>query len=357
MNHDRYLRIIRGEDRTAAAGVARLGLRVMEGPYRAAVALRNGLFNVHARQGASLGRPTISVGNLTAGGTGKTPFVIEVVHRLCEMGHRPAVLLRGYGDDETRELRSAFAGGEAAVPVEANPKRAEQAADLLKREPGVSVFVLDDAFQHRQVQRDLDLVLIDATQPFGHGHVLPRGLLREPIGNLRRADAVIVTRSDQVSADALSRLDTRIEEIAGAAPLAHTATGWCALRQNGEELPIDVLHGKRVMGACGIGNPGAFERQLRASAGTVMQMAVCNDHHAWTADDLRALLRDADQAGAEAVVITEKDWVKWQPLLEQAEFPRPAMPIWRPALAVQFLDGEQAYVTLLQEVVGAYPEP
>jgi len=376
-NHARYLRLIRGESRSRAAAAARTALLAGEMPYRAAVALRNRLFDHHLRTPAQLGRPTISVGNLTAGGTGKTPMVIDLVQRLCAHGHRPAVLLRGYGNDETRELQNAFAtpngstpdtpkpaDGDATsgggslprgssahihIPVEANPDRAAQAADLLQRDPAVTAFVLDDAFQHRQAHRDLDLVLIDATQPFGHDHVLPRGLLREPAANLRRADAVIVTRSDQLTPDALHQLDQRITQLAGRAPIAHAATAWQTLRTETGDQPIDTLSGQRIVAACGIGNPAAFERQLRGHAGELLRFDPRADHHPWQRDELQRFLQTAADAGADSVVTTEKDWVKWQPLLEAMGSARPTIPIHRPAPTIRFLDGESAFVTLLQE--------
>lgn len=381
LNHDRYLRLIRGETRSPIAAAARTGLRLASGPYRSAVALRNRLFDLGLRQPARLGRPTISVGNLTTGGTGKTPMVIEIARRLRDAGHRPAVLLRGYGGDETRELQAALAslptdvsdpappappaGGQSMVPVEANPSRVAQAADLLTRQPEVGAFVLDDGFQHRQAHRDLDLVLIDATDPFGGERLLPRGLLREPMGNLRRADAVIVTRCDQLPPEALAQLDQRIAALTGRAPLAHVTARWAALRgpeSRGEgEQPIEALRDRRVLGACGIGNPRAFERQLRETAGAVAAVEVRRDHYPWTADDLRALLARAAEGGAEAIVTTEKDWVKWQPLLAEATTAgatagRAApldLPIYRPVLAIRFLDGEEAFATLLSQTVAA----
>lgn len=350
LDHDRFLRLVRGHDRSPPAAAARLGLSAAAAPYRAAVALRNRAFDLGLRRPMPLGRPTVSIGNLTTGGTGKTPMVIDTVRRLRATGERPAVLLRGYGDDETRELATALADTDPPTPVEANPSRVAQAAALLERCPDVSAFVLDDGFQHRQAHRDLDLVLIDATDPFGGGRLLPRGLLREPTCSLRRAHGVIVTRSDQVDAETLARLDAEIERLTDRPPLAHVAATWRVLRvdEAADEQPTQTLRERRVLGACGIGNPGAFERQLRQAAGEVVGMETRNDHHPWTAEALREVLDRAAAAGGEAVVTTEKDWVKWRPLLGRMPDSQ-TLPIYRPILMMRFLDGEAAFATLLQE--------
>lgn len=350
-NHDSYLRLIRGEDRSRLGGITRAFLSAASGPYRCVTVARNHLFDKGMRRICDLGRPVVSVGNITVGGTGKTPMVVEIVRRLRHLGHRPAVLLRGYGGDETRELGAAFADAEPIVPVQANPNRAEQAAHLLKRHPEVDVFVLDDAFQHRQVHRDLDLVLIDATDPFGGGRVLPRGLLREPMSNLHRADAVVITRCDQVDAESLSVLDKQVESLTGRRPLAHTAAQWRGLRSEAGPMPAQTLGRQKVMGACGIGNARVFERQLRQCAKEVVAVDARNDHYRWTGKDLRALLGRAADSGAEAVVTTEKDWVKWRPLLAgEAGAGIDDFPIYRPILAIHFVDGEDAFARMLAEV-------
>lgn len=190
--------ILSGEDRGAGAKLTRVALTAMEPAYRAAVALRNVAFDRGWRTPRDLGRPTISVGNLTVGGTGKTPMVVALCRKLIAMGHLPGVLLRGYKShggrsDEADELQTTLG---SQVVVEADPDRVAAARRVLQKTPGTTVFVLDDGFQHRRAHRDLDIVLLDAARPFADGHVLPRGLLREPMQNLRRASAVIFTHAD-----------------------------------------------------------------------------------------------------------------------------------------------------------------
>ncbi|MEX0744639.1 MAG: tetraacyldisaccharide 4'-kinase [Phycisphaeraceae bacterium] len=371
MNESRLHALLSGDDRSLSSQAARLGLRLAEPAYRLAVHARNKSFDLGLRTPARLGRPTVSVGNLTTGGTGKTPMVIELVRRLTARGRRPAVLLRGYGDDEVIELRQslravAAVGDDAAaaaadVPVEPDGDRAAAARRVLGREPGIDCFVLDDAFQRRQVHRDIDLVLIDATQPFGYGHLLPRGLLREPLASLRRAHGVIITRADQVDPEALGELDDRITRLAGRPALAHAAHAWTSLLSADDSpAPLEALRPLKVLGACGIGNPASFAYRLAEHAGSLALTAdgptvvarsgpmagvvVRRDHHAYRHEELVNVLREAERRGADAVVTTEKDWVKWRPLLSGMAVP---LPIYRPVLAMRLLDGGEAVDKLL----------
>ncbi len=341
-----------GHNRSISGGLARAGLAAIEPVYRVVIALRNTCFDRGWRRIHRLPRPTISVGNITTGGTGKTPMVIELAERLSAMGAHAAVLLRGYqagpdGSDEAALLREALGPG---VPVEADPNRLAGADRILIARPDVHVFLLDDGFQHRRVARDLDIVLIDATEPFGFGHVLPRGLLREPIKHLRRADAVIVTRCDQVAGHALEDLDQRIERITGRRPTAHAAHRWDGFIDAEDRIhAIDFLRDRRVVGVCGIGNPAAFTNTLKRHAPQTDRIVAFPDHHAYTAheiDDLIANLADPDSL--DALVTTDKDWVKWKQLAPAPDWP---VPVYRPILRMELLDGSDALNRLLRETL------
>lgn len=338
-----------GDDASVRGALTRAALAVLTPGYRAGNALRSAGFAVGLKGTRPLGRPTVSVGNLTAGGTGKTPMVQHLVRRLATAGHRPCVLLRGYmGGDEAEEHRRAL--GDAAR-IEPNPDRVAAAESVLRDSPETTCFVLDDGFQHRRVRRDLDLVLIDATNPWGFGRLLPRGLLREPKRALRRADAVIVTRANQAEPDTLAKLSREIEQLTGRAPLAHAEHAWSGyltsrLKKPDQQLPLDHLAGQTVMGVVGIGNPAAFARTLAQHAGAVVHCEQLPDHHRYTAAQLKQLIELARTAGASALVTTEKDWVKWSVLLEDDP---PAMPVLRAALAMRFRDGEAALGALLDE--------
>jgi len=358
MNHETLIRIMAGEEQGPLAGVLRLGLSALTPGYRLAISVRNMMFNSGLRKSARLPRPALSVGNLTTGGTGKTPMVIELARRLAEQGSRPAVLLRGYmanaktgPSDEAQQLRDELG---SSVPIEPNPSRIQAAGRVIEKNPGaeVSVFLLDDGFQHRQVHRDLDLVLIDATRPFGFDRLLPRGLLREPARNLRRADAVIVTRSDQVDPKVLAALDKRIQELTGRPPTAHSVHRWNGFRQDDQTLPPDHLKPLSVVGVSAIGNPKAFERTLADTAGRVLTCLRFDDHHPYTAGHLQELLAKATQDDAQAVVTTEKDWVKWRPLIQSLNITA-YPPILRPILGIGFIDGGQALDNLLHKALHA----
>ena len=177
--------------------MARGGLGLVSLGYRIVIALRNVLFDCGLRKPRRVAVPVISVGNLTTGGTGKTPVVALIVELLVQLERRPAIISRGYrsvdgeANDEKRVLERLCPG----IPHEQNRSRF-QAAESLLQKSARDIIVMDDGFQHRQLHRDFDIVLIDATNPFGYGSLLPRGLLREPLSALRRADLVLITRAD-----------------------------------------------------------------------------------------------------------------------------------------------------------------
>lgn len=343
--------IMAGQDNGGAARIVRGVLSALEKPYRAAIAVRNATFDSKLRLSRPAGRVTISVGNLTTGGTGKTPMVVEIVQRLQRAGATPAVLLRGYkrtADKSDEQMVLAESLG-PDVPVVANPNRMAGANAALQQNPKVDVFVLDDGFQHRQVHRDLDLVLIDATQPFGFEHVLPRGLLREPPRALRRADAVIVTRADQVDADRLARLDGRIELLTGKRPIGHAAHEWVAFYDVHDVAhPLTILSDRRVAAVCAIGNPQPFFETLRRYVGEVVSQVSLPDHYAYSREEIDRLMRQAVESKAEALVLTEKDWVKWMPWVDAEHLP---LPIYHPKLRLRMLDGDEALNALLLNVL------
>ena len=348
-----YLRVVEG--RGPAAAAVRTALLAGVPLYRlgAAVDARRKL----ARRRA-LGRPAVSVGNLSVGGTGKTPAVGWLAGRLRAAGHRPAVLTRGHGGrpgadaDEVLVLREALGPG---VPVTPDPDRHAGAAATLRAHPPVSCFVLDDAFQRRDVARELDLVLVDASRGLRAARVLPAGLLREPPGALARADAVLLTRVERAGPERAAEVAAWVRRHHGRDPLARFAHRWSGVRVHtpGEptpaERPVAALRGRRVYAAAGVGHPGAFADQLRAAGAEVLGEAGLGDHHRPDAAGLARLHAAAAAAGAAALVTTQKDRVKWRSL-----DPGPAaLPVWVPRLSFEAVDGEAALVSLLLERVGS----
>jgi tetraacyldisaccharide 4'-kinase len=287
--------------------------------YRWAVARRNARFD----RGEDVNRfplPVISVGNLSVGGTGKTPMVALVVRRLIEMGRRPAVVMRGYKrragemSDEQAEYAAMFGD---SVRIEADPDRSGAISRLIAQAACDSV-VLDDGFQHRRVARNLDIVLIDATGDVFADRLLPRGWLREPVQSLARAGVVVMTHADRVSETDRQRIWAQVCAIAGKALQVEAVHAWAALRvfENGTERaePVSWLEGRRVTVACGIGNPTSFSAQVRSAGCDVASETFMPDHHHWNSADLaglggRAGIFEAAPA-ADCVVTTMKDWVK-----------------------------------------------
>ncbi len=303
---------ISGQDRSWPAGLARLAAAAAEPAYATAMRVRNRLYDAGLKRTHDLGRPAVSVGNITTGGTGKTPVVAWLAGRLVQAGRRPAVLLRGYGStgggdgDEVRVLRRTL--GEA-VPVHADPSRVAGAAAVLWDRPGVDLFLLDDAFQHRRAARSIDVVLVNAADPFGHDHVLPRGLLREPLGGLARADALVLTRCDAVPPERLTAIEAALRVRNRTAPIYHCDHVHVGLwlPVTGTEEPVSTLADRPFFAIAGIGDPDALDAQLRRYGPAYAGHRWYADHHRYTADDVAAL---GPAAGATRLITTEKDWVK-----------------------------------------------
>jgi tetraacyldisaccharide 4'-kinase len=358
--------VMNGQARGLRADLTRAALTCLVPGYAAAVGLRNAAFDMGLRRPHRLPRPTVSIGNITTGGTGKTPMTIELARQLAAAGHHPAVLLRGYRvdgeghSDEAALLAQALDG----MVVVADADRRAGADEALRRAAAmgraVSVFLLDDGFQHRQVARDLDLVLLDATRPLGFGRLLPRGLLREPADNLRRAAAVIVTRADQVAAEQLTKIDSLVQQITGLRPMAHVAHVWDGLVDDaGQVHPVEALRDRTVVGLCGIANPDAFEAMLRQAGAHVLAMRTFGDHHRYTPADVRAVGELVQRSGAEMVVMTEKDHVKWRQIAVtggEGSGVDPAA-VRRPHLAIRWLHGREALGTLMDQRLGRPRSP
>jgi tetraacyldisaccharide 4'-kinase len=325
--------------------------------YGLVILARNGLYRLGGLPSEALPRPVVSVGNLTAGGTGKTPMVRALFERLRRQGHRPAVLLRGYAagpgrSDEAAELEASLRSDPAAPApvVMADPDRRRGAARALARDSGVSVFLLDDGFQHRRVRRDLDLVLVDATQPFRENHLLPWGTLREPHRALRRADRILVTRADGATRAGRAALAEDLQRAAGRAADAWCAHQWQGLRRHdGTDVGLQLLRARRVLLFCGLGNPRAFLETAQRHGAVVANHVFFRDHHSYSREDRRALKERARACGAEALLTSEKDFQRL-PSDGAADWP-----IYRPVLGLRWMEGEDAIDRALREAVGAPP--
>lgn len=327
----------------AADAVGARALVPLSWLYGAATGVRNLLFDIGLLRTRPLGLPVVSVGNLSVGGTGKTPVAAWVAAELRAMGAHPAVLLRGYGEDEPM----VHARLNPDVPVVANPDRVAGAAAA--RAKGATVLVLDDAFQHRRARRDLDLVLIAAEQGTAR-RLLPAGPLREGRRALRRADLVIVTRksASRAEAEAVAAEWTGFSGAPGIVIVALQPGPLRPLDPEGASLPLDALRGKRILAISAIGAPGAFEAQLR-SAGATVESAAFPDHHAFSDVDAVDLARRAGRL--DLTVCTLKDAVKLGP-----RWPRQAPGVWYLSQAVEVESGGASLREALQRLVPP-PQP
>lgn len=323
--HGIYLAIIGGQHSDFLSRLLLAGLLAWVPVYYIIIRLRNWRFDrAEARMSQSPGVPpkglirqasipVISVGNLTTGGTGKTPLVAWLARLIHSSGHKVAVISRGYRsqhesqkNDETLELMARLPEIDFL-----NGRSRHDQVQIAVGQLGTEVAILDDGFQHRQLYRDLDFVLIDATNPFGYGRLLPAGLLREPLASLKRADVIVLTRCELVAQKDREHLRQRIEKLNPKALVLEAGTkaiGWITDRN--QQLSLSHWQSVPQFAFCGIGNPGNFIATLKKLGCQVNGSEFFPDHHHFSTDDWGRLTRQARQAGAEVLVCTHKDLVK-----------------------------------------------
>ncbi|CAN5601409.1 tetraacyldisaccharide 4'-kinase [soil metagenome] len=355
-------RVMNG-DLTGPIGATLRGLlRCAEPFYAKAMNSRNAAYDTGKKPSENLGRPTISIGNITSGGTGKTPMVRWLCQQLMREKIRPAVLMRGYrateaGGSDEQVMLEQFLGAGGTI-IEANPDRVAGAAAVLAKAPDIGAFVLDDGFQHRRVRRNLDIVLISAIEPFGYGHVLPRGLLREPLAGLRRAGAVVITHARRVTSDQLEAIKTELRKVYPIGPIYHADHGPVGFRtQNvassaGIDEYDDALRDEPVLACCGLGDPRVFQEQLLGLGARVLTTKWFGDHHPYSGADLQLIYERADAVGAKYIITTEKDWVKLRNLPLRPE----GLPIWRLDVVMRFWWNDETML-LEQVLAGNQPKP
>jgi tetraacyldisaccharide 4'-kinase len=323
-------RLVQGWERGVTGRASGL-LTALAGSYRGLLGAREWLYARGVLQSRALDCPVAAVGNITVGGTGKTPAVELAVRTLLELGHRPAVLSRGYGrrgggvqivaDAASIRLDAEEAGDEPfllarrlpGVPVVVGPNRYE-AGRVARARFGVTALVLDDGFQHRTLRKNLEIVMARAEQPWGNGRLLPGGPLREPLGGLSRAHLVVATGARRL-AEAPEVTET-LARIAPAVPVltaVHVPTE-CFESGAMRFVALDALAGARLVAFAGIGSPAGFRRTLAEAAVTPIDFLAFGDHHWYTREELARLERRATEVGADGFVTTEKDWVRLRPL-------------------------------------------
>ncbi len=323
----------------AGPRLARTVLRPLSSLYGLVISVRNSLYDSSRLKSHRAGIPVISVGNISVGGTGKTPVTAWLAHRLAAGGERPAIVLRGYGDDEP--LVHAHLNPEIPVVVDAVRVRGVETA----RTAGATIAVLDDAFQHRSIQRDADIVLVSAERWHEAMLLLPSGDLREPLTALSRASLVIVTRKS-ASRDKALGIEKAIRRRFRDLPVSIALLAPRALRdRNGNEIPLQVLEGAWTLAFSAVGDNGAFQRQLQ-EVGARIHFKSFRDHHRFSARELADLA--AASATVQYTICTLKDAVKVWP-----NWPADAKPLWYVSQALVMESGAGA----LDELIGRVTAP
>jgi tetraacyldisaccharide 4'-kinase len=295
--------------------------------YGAAIYVRRIFYGLHVFKRKVLSCPVISIGNITLGGTGKTPAVIQIAGLLSHEKILPVVVSRGYARMDEDEivvvsdggsiLADAKTGGDEpvliasklfGVPVVVGKKKHQAALLALRRfKPGV--VLLDDGFQHIQLQRDLDIVLVDAGNPFGNGKLFPKGILREPLAALKRAHAVLITKAD--SAGEVAKLKTVIQRHTEARIFTSSLVPVDLIDyRSGDSKPISSLRGTKVLALAGIARPASFFALLQSLGAEVVTSCVYPDHFDYQKTDLATVFRQAADAKINMIVTTEKDAVR-----------------------------------------------
>ncbi len=298
--------------------------------YGAVTRTRLSLYRRGTFQTSKLDRPVISVGNITTGGTGKTPLVEHVARTLAAHGKKVCILTRGYGrKDPHLQVIVSDGYGVLASPSEAGDEpfllatRLKGLAAVISsadriaagreaiKDFGTECFVLDDGFQHLRLARDLNIVTIDATNPWGGGRLLPHGRLRESIDGLSRADCVVITRCDQVGS--VETLREEISRLTGGKPIFESQMRMVRvspLKNGGEPLAPPA----RVVAFCAVGNPSSFFESLQRAGYEIAAERSFADHHVYSQDEIDSVIRLARNVGSDVLITTDKDAVKLRAL-------------------------------------------
>lgn len=348
--------------------------------YSFGVNIRLGLYRLGVFKPAKLDCYVISLGNITVGGTGKTPTAQRLARYIRDLGYRVVILNRGYrakwqgevglvSDGEHIYMEAAQAGDEAYmlakhlpnVPVLIGPKR-EKTGQYAIEHFGAEVVILDDGFQHWQLERDLDVVLIDSVNVFGNGYVLPRGTLRESITHLDRARVCLMTKVDQGAPGFNKYIRDQIAKY-GSDPVIvesihkpQSCIELCEWKRNtaSEGMPIDTIKGKRVVAMSAIGNPASFEQTVCSTGAQVIESFRFPDHHEYTQAEMVDAMEQAVREGAEAIVTTEKDAVKL-PMEFLAAVPADkTIPVYILTVEVVMQNGKDEFSALLEKELKAH---
>jgi tetraacyldisaccharide 4'-kinase len=361
----KLLKVISKEVRGKRAACLRGFLKTLSWLFGALVQLRLLLFRHRIIRASTLGCQVISVGNVTVGGTGKTPIVETFARSLQQKGRKVAILSRGYKSRKTPLWEKILKKEERQPRVVSDGKRLLLNSDLAGDEPymlasnlpevvvlvdkdrvkagkyaikkfGCDTLVLDDGFQYLKLQHRLDIVLVDYTNPFGYHRVLPRGLLREPMRNLKRAGFIFITKCPVEGAPELKAKLRELNPHAEISECRHSSK-YLENLYTRDRIELEFLRGKKVAAVSGIAVPEGFEKGLRGLGVEIVHSAQYADHHRYTQQEIIETINQAVEAGAELIVTTEKDAVRF-PLLDRCD-----LPVLYLRVEIEMLSGSEAF--------------
>ena len=349
--------------------ILRAGLRALSPVYAQGTAIRNAKYDKEG--GITVPAPVISIGNITAGGTGKTPMVQYVCRFFEEHDKHPVILSRGYkskgADDITivaedgKLCADTTTGGDEPVllarelqhtGIIVGRKRTETAKVAINRLHG-DVLVLDDGFQHRALNRNLDVVLIDAANPFGYEYVLPGGVLREPLDGLKRADGFVLTKTNLVGREDIFQIKRTLSKYAPGVPVVqtiHKPLGLFELHDwaDGDKTELgDAYKDKKVLAVSGIGSPKSFTKTLTSLGYNVVGAVDLGDHHKYDTDSLVRIYAEMFATKPEVIITTEKDAVKLSQLAATDDLKIPILVL---PIGIEFTEGEEKFCQILSTV-------
>lgn len=349
MNQQSYCELISGQSSGLGASILRVLLAVAATGYSFVIRLRNFLYSKGLLKIHHVDAAVICVGNITVGGTGKTPLVAWLCN-LITQNYKCAILTRGYKaraqenadfKDEIAILSESCRGANVIV----KPDRVAGATEAIDRH-SAEVLVMDDGFQHRRLARDLDIIAIDATRPFGYGKLLPAGLLREPASSLKRAGAVVITRCDQIAGAEIEEIEKKLRAINPDMLIAKSIhEPVYAKSGDNKEIGIEQLKGKKIFAFCGIGNPDAFFNTIEDIGAELTGSKAYDDHCHYTDASLTEISNQAKQLGADLILTTQKDWTK-----VTSTFKSPLLIAYL-AIEIKFLAGEDKLTALIKNTL------
>jgi tetraacyldisaccharide 4'-kinase len=391
LNQESYRKLISGESGCRCPFVG-LGLSFAAMIYSLVIRLRNFLYDKGWLKTHRVNATVLSIGNITVGGTGKTPLVIWLYNHINQKSKIKnqncgcAILTRGYkthlakrknwipaprlrgdklapakagagmtGRDTQYALRNTETD-EPAILAEScpeakviiNPDRVAGANEAINKF-GAKILIMDDGFQHRRLHRDIDIVTIDATCPFGYGRILPAGLLREPITSLKRADAVVITRCDQINETKLRELEEKLQEAKADIIIARSIHKPVRAKlADGKEISIEQLKGIKVFAFCGIGNPQAFLDTIKDIGAETVGSKIYNDHYHYTEKDISDIYEQAKQLGVNLILTTQKDLSR---LSIENRKSKIDIPLAYLVIELKFISGEDKIRNLIVEVL------